>query len=129
MKKSKEEWKEHLTESQYHILREKDTELPFTGRLLREKRSGVFVCGGCGQKLFSSDTKFESGSGWPSFYDVVSKRAVKLKEDSTLGIKRVEVVCSKCGGHLGHLFEDGPQDKTGKRYCINSGALEFKEKK
>ena len=129
-----EEWKKRLTPEQYAILREKGTEAPFTGELLHNKETGVYTCAACGTPLFSSETKFDSGSGWPSFYDVVSKGNVELREDTSGGtrlpagqVHRTEVVCATCGGHLGHVFPDGPQDKTGQRYCINSCALDFKE--
>jgi peptide-methionine (R)-S-oxide reductase len=123
-----EELRKKLTPDQYRILREKDTEAPFTGKLLHNKESGMYTCGACGQPLFKSDTKFDSGSGWPSFYDVVSKGAVTLKDDSTLGMHRTEVVCSNCGSHLGHLFNDASDQPTGLRYCINSLALDFNKK-
>jgi len=126
IKKSEEEWKQILSPEQYYVLREKGTERPFSGKLLHNKKNGTYVCGACGNPLFSSDTKFDSGSGWPSFYDVVSEGAVELKPDDSLGMKRIEVLCNRCGGHLGHIFDDGPQS-TGKRYCINSLSLDFKE--
>jgi len=124
---SDEEWRKKLTPEQYRILRLKQTEFPGTGNLLHEKRKGMFVCAACGNELFPSGTKFESGTGWPSFYDVAKSDAVELKEDLSEGMRRTEVNCKKCGGHLGHLFDDGPKP-TGKRYCINSLALDFKEK-
>ena len=121
-------WKKKLTAQQYHILREKGTEFPFTGNLLKNKEDGMYICTACGTKLFSSDTKFESGTGWPSFYDVAVKGNVKLHDDSAMGMQRVEVTCAKCGGHLGHVFNDGPKP-TGLRYCINSASLGFEKKK
>ncbi len=129
MPKVQKDWKKELTPEQYHILREKGTEAPFTGKLVHMKDDGMYHCAACGVELFSSETKFESGSGWPSFYDIARNEAVELHDDDTLGMHRVEVTCRNCGGHLGHLFDDGPADKTGKRYCINSCALEFKKKK
>ena len=114
-----------LTSEQEYVLIQKGTEPPFTGKLLYNKEKGVYTCAGCDAELFSSDTKFDSSSGWPSFWDA-SKNNVQLKPDDALGMKRMEVLCKKCGGHLGHLFADGPKP-TGKRYCINSAALEFKK--
>ncbi len=122
----KDDWKKKLTPEQYRVLREKGTERPFTGELLHEKRNGMFTCAGCGAELFDSDSKFDSGTGWPSF-DKAKKGAVSFHDDSSLGMHRVEVTCSKCGGHLGHMFDDGPST-TGKRLCINSCSLGFKEK-
>ncbi|MBI5804258.1 peptide-methionine (R)-S-oxide reductase MsrB [Candidatus Pacearchaeota archaeon] len=128
MPKTETEWKKKLTKEQYKVLREKSTELPFTGKLLRNKEKGMYRCAACGNVLFSSETKFDSGTGWPSFYEVEKSDSVELHEDTTIGMRRVEVVCKKCGGHLGHVFPDGPREKTGKRYCINSCALEFEKK-
>ena len=122
--KSDDYWRESLTPEQYKILRESGTEPPFTGHLLDVKDDGSFRCAGCGAVLFASGTKFDSGSGWPSFYDVVDAGAVELVEDRSHGMSRTEVRCGRCGGHLGHRFDDGPQP-TGNRYCINSAALDF----
>lgn len=126
MKLSEEEWKKKLTPDQYRILREKGTESPFTGELLHNKDNGMYTCAACGAELFDSMTKFDSGSGWPSFYDVARSDAVKLVADDTLGMHRTEVQCAVCGGHLGHLFDDAPQTPTGQRFCINSCSLDFK---
>lgn len=114
-----------LSASQRKVLKEKGTEAPFTGALLENKDSGAYICADCGTELFSSKTKYNSNSGWPSFYDVMKTGVVKLEKDESLGTTRTEVLCATCGGHLGHVFDDGPVDKTGKRYCINSCALNF----
>ena len=126
--KTEEEWKKKLTPEQYHILREKGTEAAGSGTYVHTKDSGMYVCAACGNELFSSDTKFDSGTGWPSFDEPANRENVKLNEDFSHGMHRVEVSCKKCGGHLGHVFDDGPTN-NGKRYCINSCALEFKKKK
>lgn len=123
-----DEWRERLTDEQYHVLREKGTELAGTGALLHNDKTGDYTCAGCGQVLFNSDTKFDSGSGWPSFYNVADKQAVKLIEDASHGMRRIEVQCANCGGHLGHVFNDAPDQPTGTRFCINSAALDFEEK-
>lgn len=119
---NEEELKKKLTPEQYHILREKGTEAPGSSPLLQEKRKGMFACAVCGNQLFSSDAKFESGTGWPSF-DQALPGAVEFHNDSSLGMSRTEVVCSNCGSHLGHIFNDGPAETTGKRYCINGACL------
>jgi peptide-methionine (R)-S-oxide reductase len=123
--KTDQEWREQLTDQQYHVLRQAGTERPFTGEYVNTEDDGAYVCAACGNNLFSSDTKFHSGSGWPSFWDVISQGNVELHGDNSLGMRRTEVNCARCGGHLGHVFEDGPRDKTGLRYCINSAALDF----
>lgn len=118
-------WKERLTSEQYKVVRQKGTEPAFTGALYNNHAKGMYQCVACGQDLFSSDTKFESGSGWPSFDQPVNMEHVELNEDRSFFMKRTEVVCKNCGAHLGHLFEDGPRETTGQRYCINSVALQF----
>ena len=123
--KSEDKWKKKLTKDQYQVLRKKGTERPFTGELWDNHENGVYKCAGCGANLFSSDTKFESGTGWPSFSDVMNNENIELKEDRSMGMIRTEVLCKNCGGHLGHMFRDGPQP-TGCRYCINSVSLDFK---
>lgn len=124
---SDEEWKKKLSPEQYHILREKGTETPFSGSLLHNDEAGSYACAACGKAIFDSGTKFDSHSGWPSFYDA-KPGSVKLSEDRSGGMVRTEVTCAECGGHLGHVFEDAPDQPTGKRYCINSCALDFEPK-
>jgi len=128
VKKSEDEWKKILTSEEFLVLRKKGTEPPFSGKYVHQTAEGTYVCAGCGNTLFSSETKFDSGSGWPSFFVPVSNDAVLLKPDTSLGMKRTEVVCARCGGHLGHVFDDGPKP-TGQRYCMNSISLHFLEKK
>ena len=123
-----EELKKRLTPEEYHTLREAGTEAPFTGKLLNNKEKGSYVCPVCGNELFSSDTKFDSGSGWPSFYDVASTGSVKLVEDNSGGMRRIEVLCAVCGSHLGHVFNDAHDQPTGQRFCINSASLKFMQK-
>lgn len=126
IKKSEAQWQQELTPEEYNVLRKKGTERAFTGKYWNHKEDGVYTCAGCGTPLFDSDTKFESGSGWPSYYEPVSKENVAEKLDKSYGMIRTEVLCGKCGGHLGHVFNDGPQP-TGMRYCINSASLDFKK--
>lgn len=124
--KTDEQWRQELDEIEYQVLRLAGTERPFTGELLDEHREGVFSCRGCGEELFDSSTKFDSRSGWPSFYQPQSSEKVELIEDKSHGMLRTEVRCANCGGHLGHVFDDAPQTPTGERFCINSVSLRFK---
>jgi peptide-methionine (R)-S-oxide reductase len=124
-KRSDAEWKKTLNPEQYEVLRRKGTERPFTGIYYNNKRRGTYLCAGCGSPLFDSETKFDSGTGWPSYYQPISEQAVDTEEDKSYGMNRNEVLCARCGGHLGHVFPDGPEP-TGLRYCINSVSLDFK---
>lgn len=125
VKKTDEQWREELSEEQFQVLRGAATERPWTGELLDEERAGLYTCAGCQAELFRSGTKFDSGCGWPSFYESVNPEAVELIEDTTLGMVRTEVRCARCGSHLGHVFDDGFGTPTGDRYCMNSVALSF----
>ncbi|RZN49924.1 peptide-methionine (R)-S-oxide reductase [archaeon] len=127
IEKSDSEWKEELTAEEYRVLRKKGTELAFSGELVHNKDKGVYTCAGCGQELFTSGEKFDSGSGWPSFWDAIDRDRIEFKRDLSHSMVRTEIVCARCGGHLGHVFDDGPRP-TGKRYCVNSAALHFEKK-
>jgi peptide-methionine (R)-S-oxide reductase len=124
--KSEEEWRQQLTPEQYRVMREKGTERPFTGEYEKTKDKGMYVCAACGNALFSSDTKYDSGSGWPSFYRPLSGESVRTEEDKSMFMNRTEVLCSRCDAHLGHVFDDGPQP-TGERYCMNSVSLKLQK--
>jgi len=128
VQKSDEQWRAELSEFEYQVLRQAGTERAYTGELLDEKRVGTFACRGCGAELFTSETKFDSHCGWPSFYEPKAGDAVELIEDRSHGMSRTEVRCANCGGHLGHVFEDAPQTPTGDRFCINSVSITFSEK-
>lgn len=125
-KNKDDEWRKKLTKEQYQVLRNKGTERPFTGEYWDNREKGDYVCAGCGALLFDSETKFDSGCGWPSFYSPKDEKNIESKKDRSLGMSREEVLCKKCGGHLGHVFKDGPKP-TGLRYCINSISLDFKK--
>jgi len=126
VKKSEQEWRQELTPEQYEVVRQKGTEAPFTSELNDVKEPGQFVCVACGQPVFDADNKFDSGTGWPSFDRPMDDENVETAADNSMFMKRTEVLCSRCDAHLGHVFDDGPQDTTGQRYCINGCALEFK---
>jgi peptide-methionine (R)-S-oxide reductase len=128
IKKSEDEWKKELTDEQYHVCRQKGTERAFTGKYWDHHEKGMYRCACCGNELFTSDTKFDSGTGWPSFWAPVAEENVETEQDNSFMMRRTEVMCGKCGAHLGHVFDDGPQP-THLRYCINSASLQFDKKK
>ena len=127
VEKTEQEWRDQLTPEQFEITRNKGTERPFSGKYVDTKDDGTYCCVACGNELFSSDTKFDSGTGWPSFFEPANNDAVETKDDNSMFMKRTEVLCARCGGHLGHVFDDGPEP-TGQRFCMNSAALELDSK-
>jgi len=129
MKKTNDQWKQVLDPEVCRVTREKGTESPFSGELLHNNKTGVYTCSNCNAELFLSNAKFDSGCGWPSFYQPTTANSVEYHKDISLGMSRTEITCKYCGAHLGHVFPDGPQDKTGKRYCVNSLSLQFTENK
>lgn len=128
LQKPDSEWQNALSPEEYYILRQKGTERPFTSALEENYDGGLYTCAACGNELFNSDAKFNSGCGWPSFYESLDPNKIVTKTDSSHGMVRTEIMCAKCGGHLGHVFDDGPKDKTGLRYCVNGGSLKFNKK-
>ena len=128
VQKTEEEWKKQLTEEQYYVLRQKGTERPFTSKFEEMWDGGIYTCAACGNELFTSDAKFDAGCGWPSFYEALDSTKVITQTDVSHGMVRTEIMCARCGGHLGHVFDDGPKDKTGLRYCVNGTSLGFKKK-
>lgn len=125
LNKTEEQWKQELTEEQFYVIRQKGTDRPYTGKYDQHWEAGTYECAACGNELFKSDTKFDAGCGWPSFYEALDKTKIIEKVDISHGMKRTEVLCANCGGHLGHVFDDGPAAKGGLRYCINSTSIDF----
>jgi peptide-methionine (R)-S-oxide reductase len=126
--KTEEQWKAELTPEQYYVIRQKGTDRPYTGKYDQFWDAGTYECAACGNELFTSDTKFDAGCGWPSFYEALDKTKITEKKDISHGMVRTEIMCARCGGHLGHVFDDGPRDKTGLRYCVNSTSIRFNSK-